>query len=1041
MPFKKIQSFDVDWAVVYLTQYESERTGMRVFVVDNQSPKVSGYFALATEIHDDSGAPHTLEHLCFMGSKSYKYKGVLDKLATRAYSNTNAWTATDHTAYTLDTAGWEGFAQILPVYLEHVLVPTLTDSGCYTEVHHIDGEGNDAGVVYSEMQGVQNTMEELMNLEAKRLLYPEGVGFRYETGGMMEALRVLTADRIREFHKEMYQPKNLCLVIVGEVDHAQLLSILNKFEESIADDVPPLDAPFQRPWVESTPAPPLKESIIQKVEFPEEDESSGEISITFVGPDCHDQLEDLAMSIIIVYLTYSSVSVLENTLVEKEELCSAVSSYTETRPKTLVTFLLYSVATKELQEVHDRFFEVLRTTADAPLDMSYMHDCIRRTRLQIMYHMETASAPLYDAIIEDHLFFSRDGSELYEAYASLADYDKLMAWTDEQWRVFMSKYFVNNKHVSILGVPSAKLSAKLKAEETARVKAQKERFGQEGLKELTRKLEAAKAENDKPIPEEILDGFPVPSTKSIHFIPSTTVRAGLATPKLDNEWQRLVDQDADVPLFLHFEHVKTNFISFNLIFSTSVIPIDIRPLIPVYVANFFTTPIMRDGKRIEFEQATVELDRDTVDHTMELGSSLGNAELLRIRFVTEIDKYEVAIKWVRDLLFGAIFDAERLKPTLSKLLADIPDEKRSGNEMMNSVDNMISYAPEATSRVGNTLVKALYLKRISKLLESEPQTVIAMLEKFRSSFLTASNIRVGVIADLKKVQCPVSAWKPLVAALEPVAPLRPLDTRKAVLSDAVRNPGKLAYIVPMPTIDSSFALFTARGIEGYDNPRQPTLLVALAYLDAVEGPMWSAVRGTGLAYGTNFSRSTDTGLIEFSIYRSPDVFKAYKAARQVVEDFATGARPFEKHALQGAVSSIAVRFADEQPTAISSGMVGLINQVIKGIPKDWGQKILRDAQDVTTADLQAIMKEVVLPVLTPDSANMVCTCATIMEEGLVKNFKEAGFAPEVRSLASFQDDYGLKPVGDEGEDESEDEDVEEEEDDEASGEEMETEEE
>ena len=36
---------------------------------------------------------------------------MLNKLATRAYSSTNAWTATDHTAYTLDTAGWEGFAQ------------------------------------------------------------------------------------------------------------------------------------------------------------------------------------------------------------------------------------------------------------------------------------------------------------------------------------------------------------------------------------------------------------------------------------------------------------------------------------------------------------------------------------------------------------------------------------------------------------------------------------------------------------------------------------------------------------------------------------------------------------------------------------------------------------------------------------------------------------------------------------------------------------------------------------------------------------------
>ena len=82
-----------------------------------------------------------------MGSKNYQYKGLLDKLATRAYSTTNAWTAVEQTAYTLDTAGWDGFAQILPVYLEHVIVPTLTDAGCYTEVHHVDGTGQDAGKI------------------------------------------------------------------------------------------------------------------------------------------------------------------------------------------------------------------------------------------------------------------------------------------------------------------------------------------------------------------------------------------------------------------------------------------------------------------------------------------------------------------------------------------------------------------------------------------------------------------------------------------------------------------------------------------------------------------------------------------------------------------------------------------------------------------------------------------------------------------------------------------------------------------------------
>lgn len=61
---------------------------MQVIIADRKGPKINGYFTLATEIFDDSGAPHTLEHLVFMGSKNYQYKGLLDKLSSRAYSGT-----------------------------------------------------------------------------------------------------------------------------------------------------------------------------------------------------------------------------------------------------------------------------------------------------------------------------------------------------------------------------------------------------------------------------------------------------------------------------------------------------------------------------------------------------------------------------------------------------------------------------------------------------------------------------------------------------------------------------------------------------------------------------------------------------------------------------------------------------------------------------------------------------------------------------------------------------------------------------------------
>jgi len=50
------------------------------------------------------------------------------------------------------------------------------------------------------------------------------------------------------------------------------------------------------------------------------------------------------------------------------------------------------------------------------------------------------------------------------------------------------------------------------------------------------------------------------------------------------------------------------------------------------------------------------------------------------------------------------------------------------------------------------------------------------------------------------------------------------------------------------------------------------------------------------------------------------------------------------------------------------------------------------------------------------------TCAQIMQEGLVEGFRGEGFEPEVRTLESFQDDYGLEvPEGDEGDEGADDE--------------------
>jgi Zn-dependent M16 (insulinase) family peptidase len=355
-----------------------------------------------------------------------------------------------------------------------------------------------------------------------------------------------------------------------------------------------------------------------------------------------------------VYMCGSSVSVLENTLVEKEQLASGIYYNIDWRLNSLICFSISGVATGQLANVEKRFFEVLRETASKSLDMAYMLDCIRRQKRQTKSVAESSGYFFSDPIIYDHLFGKRDGSNLRDL-ESLKEYDVLEGWDNRKWTDFLKVWVSDAPHVTILGHPSRKLSKKLKADEKVRIERQKKRLGEEGLKELEKRLNDAKASNDVEVPRSLLEQFKIPGTDSIHFIKTTTARSGSAKKMglLDNKVQKVIDSDGpDLPLFIHFESVPSNFVHINLVLCTEKVPVQSRPLLPMYLMNFFNTPIIRDGKKIKFEEVVVELEKDTVSYSIDPALP----ELIRIKIEVEPDKYKAAIRWLKELLWESVFD-------------------------------------------------------------------------------------------------------------------------------------------------------------------------------------------------------------------------------------------------------------------------------------------------------------------------------------------------------------------------------------------------
>ncbi|KKA26608.1 hypothetical protein TD95_003425 [Thielaviopsis punctulata] len=1030
--WKLVERFDTEFVKSTISLYRSERSGMSVIVNDRVGPKVHGEFVVATEIFDHSGAPHTLEHLIFLGSRSYPYKGLLDSLASRAYSATNAYTAVDRTVYTMETAGWEGFAQILPIYLEHIILPTITDAACTTEVWHINGEANDSGVVYSEMQALEFQSQELIDQAQRRLMYAKNIGYRYETGGMPEELRSLSNERIRQFHRDMYQPRNLCLVICGTVDHNNMLQILDNFEKTIENDIPNLDSPFQRPWVDSVQPELLKETVSTFVEFPDEDESTGELSISWLGPSCNDIPSMVALNVIFSYLCGSSASIMENLLVEKEQLTSSCDMWCEERLQSVIGFRASGVASDKLEETEERILEVLNEVVEKPLDMEYLHSRLRYEKRSLIYSTEEIVDSLAESIVLDFVYGARDGSSLKDL-KTLNAHDAILAWSEPEWRAFIKKWLVDNHHVCIKAIPSADMVQKIKSDEIERIAKRKKELGKDELKRLGKVVEDAQAQNNRPIPPEVIAKFPVPGTESIKFIKSDSARLGparrLGIPdtKAQVALEKLVANPDDPSLpFIQFEQVPSNFVHVYLHFSTDHVPVKLKPLLRLFRENFFNTPIIRDGKKLDFEQVVNELENDTIRYSIKSAQALSDPDSNRMMFAVETDKYATVIRWIKTFMFDSVFDKDRLLAAVSKILADVPEYKRDGYSMTSEVAQAIHLKPESAQNASRVLVQGVFYRRLKKHLQTDPEKVIGWLETVRKAMFKWSATRILVIGDLAKIENPIGAWDDLKntqlkrQADEELLPIIPPNTMR---SDEGMNPGGFgAVIVPMPTLDNSYGYCTTNGFSDLKDARLPATYVAISYLEAVEGPLWNAVRGKGLAYGNGFARDIESGCIKFYVYRSPDVTKALLAARNAIQRIVDGEDLVTSHQMEGAISQLVNQWAGEQSTMTAAALSNFILGVVQNLPGNWNELLMSKVRAVTPEDMRTAMKEVLMPLFEAGRSNIVITCNPNLTDTLKNNLAMAKFETRVQTLDEFENDYGLQALDPDNDQDSEDDD-------------------
>ncbi|XP_022820745.1 uncharacterized protein C05D11.1-like [Spodoptera litura] len=874
--------------VVPVNKYVSEKTGITVIIAGVEGPLVNGFFCLATEAHDDDGLPHTLEHLIFLGSERYPYKGILDLLANRCMAHgTNAWTDTDHTCYTVYTAGDAGMLTLLPIYLDHILQPTLTDHGFITEVHHIDGEGEDAGVVYCEMQGRENTSYCRCELQLLRAMYPDS-GYSAETGGIMKNLRTSTDNtKVRNFHKKFYRAENLTIILTGQIEAEDVFAALSTVEDDIiAKKASEPQEEWVKPWQTIPPKPKYGEL---KVQWPADTEDCGQVIFGWRGPLLteEDALKNLtAVAILLRYLCDTAAAPLQRCLVEREDALAGDISYNLTENiSSLIKIELDNVPMDKLEQARDEALKCLSSVRNGEdvIDMERLRRLLRKqlresiASLESDPHHAVAFRCIGDALYSqnEHHFTSRMNPQ--------TDLTALLEETPQYWLGLIRKYFTEDI-VTVMGSPSIELQSKMAEEEKNRIEEQRKQLGEDGLAKKAARLQEAMDFNERPPLPGTLASVPVPpSNFKCHKIDSWSTD-GENCPHFDLK---------EMPIYTRVHSLKTNFVYINLIFDTTSVDESTRKWLPLHMNGLAECGVRRGETLIPHEEVISTTEQLTVMFNNNIGFdrsgnfSIGHfGNFVHIETRCEPQDYEEVVNHLYEILYAAEITKERLLVFAQRLINDVAQVRRSGDKMMYDALRDSVYSKNSNLHWCTVLRQQKFLKELIEQLTAGGDSAESALLEARKSFKSITeNAWLHLATDFERYKLSTEPWKRFARENE-ITPLTPRLYWDAELLSSFGG----GFVLGVGGWESCCVASLSPGPRGHSAAIVAPLMVALNYFTQLEGPMWRLIRGCGLSYGYAIRMSPNEGRLIFSLYRATNAVAAYSKAKSILEEYLKDAK-------------------------------------------------------------------------------------------------------------------------------------------------------
>lgn len=384
-------------AAVPVTRYTLSN-GLQIAVIENhQIPAITHMLLVRAGAADDpygkTGLAHYLEHIMFTGSQNYA-EGVYDRTIARYGGTHNAYTTKDFTLY-FATVAREHLGTVMAMEADRFSHPTFNPEKVARELQVITEERNQR----VENNGFAQLAEQLTAMAL--LNHP----YHHPTIGWAEDMATLTLDDARAFFRSYYRPRNMMLIVAGDVDPADVLSAAQHYYGSMPGDASP-----KRAWPSE---PPLRLERRGTMRDPKVHEPRLLRQYVAPGAVYGTSAQALPLALLSHYLGGNDSSLLYRRLVQEEKLASSVEA--DYDPFSIGPSLFYIIATpapgvtlERLEQALDRELAAMVAT---PADAQAFARAKTRLKAEVIFAQDGLSAianvmaALYAVGLDEQYFY------------------------------------------------------------------------------------------------------------------------------------------------------------------------------------------------------------------------------------------------------------------------------------------------------------------------------------------------------------------------------------------------------------------------------------------------------------------------------------------------------------------------------------------------------------------------------------------------------------------------------------------------------------